>query len=66
MYFDVEATGNKSTRDRDRTLKKILKLPGMLVSASGISIKIFLSSDPNELWNRLNIVTARKTGWKQF
>ena len=33
--FDLKAQGYKSTRDR--TLLKLLKLPGLMVSASGIS-----------------------------
>ena len=47
MNFDMRAQGNKSIRDR-----KLIKLPnslGLMVSASGISKTIFLSSDPNEL-----------------
>ena len=52
MHFDTKAQGNKSTRDR--TLIKILKSPGLMVTASGVSKTIFLSSDPDELCNRLN------------
>ena len=47
MHFDMRAQGKKSTRDG--TLIKILKSPGLMVSASGLSKTIFLSSDPNEL-----------------
>ena len=47
MYFDIKATGNKSTRDR--TLKKLFKLPGIMVSVSGVLKTRFLSSGPNEL-----------------
>ena len=47
MHFDMKAVGNKSTRDR--TLINLLKSPGLLVSASGVSKTKFLSSDPNEL-----------------
>ena len=39
--FDVKAMGNKSTRDR--TPIKLLKSPSLMVSASGISNKMFLS-----------------------
>ena len=35
MYFDVNATGVKSTRDR--TLIKLLESPGLIHSASGVS-----------------------------
>ena len=34
MHFDQKAVGKKSTRDR--TLKKLLKSPGLMVSASGV------------------------------
>ena len=47
MNFDIKAFGKKSTRDR--TLIKLLKSPGLMVSASGVSKTKFLSSDPNEL-----------------
>ena len=52
--FDLKAKGNKSTRDC--TLKKLLKSPGLRVSASGVSKTIFLSSDPDELCNRLKLL----------
>ena len=42
--FDLKAIGKKSTRGR--TLIKLLKLPGLIVSASGVSKTKFLSSDP--------------------
>ena len=51
MNFDLKSQGNKSTRDK--TFIKILKSPGLIVSASGVSITIFYSSDPNELCDRL-------------
>ena len=47
MHFDTKAKGNKSVRDRK--LIKLLNSPGLMVSASGISKIILLSSDPNEL-----------------
>ena len=47
MHFDLKAQGNKSTRDR--TLIKLPNSPGLMVSASGVSKTIFLSSDPNDL-----------------
>ena len=54
MHFDGKAQGIKSTRDR--TLIKLLKLPGLIVSASGVSKTIFSSSDPNELCDRINLL----------
>ena len=58
MNFDMRALGNKSTRDR--TLIKLLKSPGLMVSASGVSKTIFLSSDPNELCDRLKLLLQEK------
>ena len=58
MNFDVRAQGNKSTRDR--TLIKLLKSPGLMVSASGISKTIFLSSDPNELCDGSKLLLQEK------
>ena len=46
MYFDERAPGIKSTQDR--TLIKLLKSPGLMISASGVSNTLFLPSDPNE------------------
>ena len=56
--FDLKAQGNKSTRDR--TLIKVLKSPGLMVSASGFSKTIFLSFDPDELSNRLKLLFLQK------
>ena len=58
MNFDLRAQGNKSTRDR--TLINILKSPRLMVSASGVSKRIFLSSDPDELCNRLKLLLQEK------
>ena len=58
MHFDLNALGNKSTRDRK--LIKLLNSPGLLVSASGVSKTIFLSSDPNELCDRLGLLLQEK------
>ena len=58
MHFDLNAPGNKSMRDRK--LIKLLKSPGLIVSASGVSKTIFLSSDPNELCNRLKLLLQEK------
>ena len=54
MHFDKKASGNKSIRDRK--LIKLLNSPGLIVSASGVSKTIFLSSDPNELCDRLKLL----------
>ena len=58
MHFDQKALGNKSIRDRK--LIKLLNSPGLMVSASGISKTIFLSSDPNELCDRLKLLLQEK------
>ena len=58
MKFDLKTQGNKSTMDR--TLIKLLKSPGLMVSASGVSRIIFLSSDPNELCDRLKLMLQEK------
>ena len=58
MHFDVKKIGNKSTRDR--TLTKLLRSPGLMVSASGVSKTIFLSSDPNDLCDRLRLLIQEK------
>ena len=56
MHFDLNAPGNKSTRDRK--LIKLLKSPAIL--ASGVSKTIFLSSNPDELCNRLKLLLQEK------
>ena len=58
MRFNLKAQGNKSTRDR--TLIKKLKSPGLIVSASGVSKTIFLSSNPDELCDRLKLLLQEK------
>ena len=58
MHFDEKQVGNKSTRDR--TLINLLKSPGLMVSVSGVSKTIFLSSDPDELCNRLKLLLQEK------
>ena len=58
MHFDERRVGNKSTRDR--TLIELLNSPGLMVSASGVSKTIFLSSDPNELCDRIKILLQEK------
>ena len=58
MNFDQKAIGKKSTRDK--TLIKLLKSPGLMVSASGVSKTIFLSSDPDELCDILKLLLQEK------
>ena len=58
MHFDERRVGNKSTRDR--SLIELLDSPGLMVSASGVSKTIFLSSDPNELCDRLKLLLQEK------
>ena len=58
MHFDMKAVGKIPTRDK--TLIKLLKSPGLIVSASGVSKTIFLSSDPNELCDRLKLLLQEK------
>ena len=58
MHFDTRSVGKKSTRDK--TLIKLLKSTGLMVSASGVSRTIFLSSDPDELCNRLKLLLQEK------
>ena len=61
INFDLQAEGRKSTRDSD--LIKLIKLPGLMVSASGASKTIFLSFGCNELCNRLTLLLQeRKAG----
>ena len=56
MHFDERRVGNKSTRDRK--LIKLLNSPAIL--ASGVSETLFLSSDPNELCDRLKLLLQEK------
>ena len=58
MHFDMKAVGKKSTRDK--TLKKLPKSPGLMVTATGVSQTIFLSSDPDELCDRLKLLLQEK------
>ena len=58
MHFDERNIGNKS--NRDRKLLKLLKSPGLMVSASGVSKTIFLSSDPDEICDRLQLLLQEK------
>ena len=58
MNFDVKAMGNKPTRDR--TLLKMPKSPGFLISASGSSNTLFLPSEPDEVCGRSNFLLQAK------
>ena len=58
MHFDERRVGNKS--NRDRTLINLLNSPAIM--ASGISKTIFLSSEPNELCDRLKLLLQEKNG----
>ena len=58
MNFDLKALGNQSTCDR--TLIKLPKSTGLMVSASGFSKTILLSSGPDELCNRLKLLLQEK------
>ena len=58
MNFDKSRVGNKSTRDR--TLISLLNSPAIV--ASGFSKTIILSSDPNELCDRLKLLLQEKHG----
>ena len=56
MHFDERNVGNKPTRDRK--LIKLLNSPAIM--ASGVSKTIFLSSDANELCDRLKLLLQEK------
>ena len=64
MHFDPKASGNKSTRDRK--LIKLLNSSGLMVSASGVSKTLFLSSDPDELYDRLKLLLQKKHAGNNF
>ena len=56
MNFNIRQKRRKSNRDKSMT--KLLKLSAIMVS--GISKTIFLSSDPDELCDRLKILSQEK------
>ena len=58
MNFHVKGPGRKSTRDS--TFIKLLKSPGLMVSPSGVSKTMILSSDPDELCNRIKLILQEK------
>ena len=56
MNFNIIQKGNKS--DRDKSIIRLLRSPRIM--ASGVSKTIFLSSDPDELCNRLKLLLQEK------
>ena len=56
MKFDIEQKGRKS--NRDKSMINLLKSPAIM--ASGISKTIFLSSDSNEICDRLKLLLQQK------
>ena len=58
MNFDLKAQGNKSTQDR--TVIKLPKSQGLMVSASVVSKTMFLTSDPDELCDIVKLILQEK------
>ena len=56
MNFNIKEKGNKS--ERDKSIIRLLKSPAIM--ASGVSKTIFLSSDANELCDRLKLLLQEK------
>ena len=56
MNFNIKENGNKS--DRDKSIIRFLKSPAIM--ASGVSKTFFLSSDPDELCDRLSLLLQEK------
>ena len=56
MNYDTKSTGRPSTRHT--SIIKLLESPAIMVS--GISKTIILSSDPNELCDRLRLLLQEK------
>ena len=56
MNFNMREKGNKS--DRDKSIVWLLKSPAIM--ASGVKKTIFLSSDPDELCERLKLLLQEK------
>ena len=56
MNFNIKQKGNKS--DRDKSFIRLLKSPAIM--ASGISNTIILSSNPDELCDRLKLLLQEK------
>ena len=64
MHFEVKTQGNKSTRDR--SLMKLLRSPGLMVSALVVSQTNFSSSDPDELCSRGKLLQQENQTRKKF
>ena len=58
MHFDKKASSNKSTAEK--TQIKLLKSPSLMITASGISKTVYLSSNPDELCRRLKLLIQKK------
>ena len=56
MNFNIRQKGKKS--DRDKSIVRLLRSPAIM--ASGVSKTIILSSDPNELCDRLKLLLQEK------
>ena len=56
MNFNIKEKGNKS--NRDKSIIRLLESPAIM--ASGVSKTIFLSSDANELCDRLKLLLQEK------
>ena len=56
MTFNIKQKGRKS--DRDKSMIKLLISPAIM--ASGVSNTIFLSSDPDEIRDRLRLLLQEK------
>ena len=56
MNFNIKENGNKS--NRDKSIKRLLESPAIM--AFGVSKTIFLSSDANELCDRLKLLLQEK------
>ena len=56
MNFNTRQKGNKS--NRDKSIVRLLRSPAIM--ASGVSKTILLSSDPNELCDRLKLLLQEK------
>ena len=58
MNYDTKSKGRPSVTHN--SMIRLLDIPAIM--ASGISKTIFLSSDPNELWDRLKLLLQEKHG----
>ena len=64
MNFDTKAQCGKSTRDS--SLIKLLRPPGLMVLASGVSKTIILPSDPNKICDRLKLLLQENYEGNKF